>query len=228
MRGKVLVAVGAGRRGGITPAYAGKRIKLRKRHSICGDYPRVCGEKINGQSLRRSASGSPPRMRGKVYHLLGRGHADGITPAHAGKRDCSSGIHEQTWDHPRACGEKGGTLCGNFDATGSPPRMRGKVALSDNHSLFLGITPAHAGKREFQSSQVCFLEDHPRACGEKQIPHADISRSKGSPPRMRGKEFPWTSATARVGITPAHAGKRSQSMINVVKRWDHPRACGEK
>ena len=51
----------------ITPAYAGKRIKLRKRHSICGDHPRVCGEKLRIVEVGRVKEGSPPRMRGKVF-----------------------------------------------------------------------------------------------------------------------------------------------------------------
>ena len=50
---------------GITPARAGKRIKLRKRHSICGDHPRVCGEKAVGLDHQVDILGSPPRMRGK-------------------------------------------------------------------------------------------------------------------------------------------------------------------
>ena len=55
---------------GITPAYAGKRIKLRKRHSICGDHPRVCGEKTRSARLSTRASGSPLRVRGKAFGLL--------------------------------------------------------------------------------------------------------------------------------------------------------------
>ena len=50
---------------GITPACAGKRIKLRKRHSICGDHPRVCEEKNFLLLMTSRRSGSPPRVRGK-------------------------------------------------------------------------------------------------------------------------------------------------------------------
>ena len=71
---------------GITPAYAGKRIKLRKRHSICGDHSRVCGEKITDETIGVVIQGSPPRMRGKVHFLKVRLNERGITPACAGKR----------------------------------------------------------------------------------------------------------------------------------------------
>ena len=79
VRGKVAGNLEQGRVVGITPAYAGKRIKLRKRHSICG-------EKLSTTSTDIHPAGSPPRMRGK-----GQGQGDGcdhqgITPAHAGKR----------------------------------------------------------------------------------------------------------------------------------------------
>ena len=67
MRGKVCTAEHDERQPGITPAYAGKRIKLRKRHSICGDHPRVCGEKLRIVEVGRVKEGSPPRMRGKVF-----------------------------------------------------------------------------------------------------------------------------------------------------------------
>ena len=70
---------------GIIPAYAGKRIKLRKRHSICGDHPRVCGEKSSSTSSFSPFSGSPPRVRGKGSNDRSAEPAAGITPACAGK-----------------------------------------------------------------------------------------------------------------------------------------------
>ncbi len=71
---------------GITPAYAGKRIKLRKRHSICGDHPRVCGEKIKDTKVAFMNPGSPPHVRGKGLEKLAHERRRGITPACAGKR----------------------------------------------------------------------------------------------------------------------------------------------
>ena len=71
---------------GITPAYAGKRIKLRKRHSICGDHPCVCGEKIEMPYELLLKEGSPPRMRGKAQEWLATDKSVRITPAYAGKR----------------------------------------------------------------------------------------------------------------------------------------------
>ena len=70
----------------ITPAYAGKRIKLRKRHSICGDHPCVCGEKIEMPYELLLKEGSPPRMRGKARSRCFVVEVMRITPAYAGKR----------------------------------------------------------------------------------------------------------------------------------------------
>ena len=90
----------------ITPAYAGKRQTKQSHSWVCGDHPRLCGEKhvlllsvpvqsgitpaYAGKSIYFSIMlffyvGSPPPMRGKVSDtpppiLLIR-----ITPAYAGK-----------------------------------------------------------------------------------------------------------------------------------------------
>ena len=65
MRGKVGQSGAAKRRGGITPAYAGKREPLLSDLMTGWDHPRVCGEKSRSMFASRKASGSPPRMRGK-------------------------------------------------------------------------------------------------------------------------------------------------------------------
>ena len=65
MRGKV----SAGRQtlwfAGITPAYAGKRMKNVTKRINIKDHPRVCGEKHPSSSCPSPVLGSPPRMRGK-------------------------------------------------------------------------------------------------------------------------------------------------------------------
>ena len=51
---------------GITPAYAGKSLRLCILSRLLQDHPRVCGEKKNVRLTKNSLAGSPPRMRGKV------------------------------------------------------------------------------------------------------------------------------------------------------------------
>ena len=50
---------------GITPAYAGKRIKYRSLSYCTRDHPRLCGEKCTRYFSMRQWLGSPPPMRGK-------------------------------------------------------------------------------------------------------------------------------------------------------------------
>ena len=54
-----------------------------------------------------------------------------------------------------------------FAPLGSPPRMRGKVALRDHGQFLTGITPAYAGKRRSVTDFITCHWDHPRVCGEK-------------------------------------------------------------
>ena len=88
---------------------------------------------------------------------------------------------------PRLFGEKQ-FGAPNPDVTqGSPPPMRGKVALFERMPHELRITPAYAGKsaqvRQCQGSS----RDHPRLCGEKTGNRVFDGPEPGSPPPMRGK-----------------------------------------
>ena len=52
-------------------------------------------------------------------------------------------------------------------------------------------------------------EDHPRVCGEELLNHSDPLITRGSPPRMRGRETFCKLFQRDFGITPAYAGKSS-------------------
>ena len=136
---------------GITPAHAGKRICSARTLPTAWDHPRACGEKLTCIAMFMSSPGSPPRMRGKELEALREKLAGGITPAHAGKRRCGCTRYHAARDHPRACGEKLHCLCCRLPLSGSPPRMRGKVIAVCLTCLLVGITPAHAGKRNLMS-----------------------------------------------------------------------------
>ena len=86
MRGKVPISIFLRFLGGITPAYAGKRLKVACPLLPTRDHPRVCGEKLAFQRHNGRHQGSPPRMRGKAANYLVAPNSAGITPAYAGKR----------------------------------------------------------------------------------------------------------------------------------------------
>ena len=167
-------------------------------------------------------------MRGKAFPGRLQDSFPGITPAYAGKRSAWSCQLTHTRDHPRVCGEKGNPPEGGTPATGSPPRMRGKVSQCPASRAGPGITPAYAGKRFCYGWQKPLSGDHPRVCGEKPRMWQTMWKKQGSPPRMRGKVSSANSSLSHSGITPAYAGKRRPCFNKSNKTWDHPRVCGEK
>ena len=228
MRGKALHLNSYLIRQRITPAHAGKSITAYLNCSLKGDHPRACGEKPHTFDFAFVETGSPPRMRGKAARYAGPLPCQRITPAHAGKRGCSRSARRIRRDHPRACGEKCAISLVTIGKPGSPPRMRGKVQSNRQAIPGAGITPAHAGKSPEQKNHQRQNRDHPRACGEKCKMEEQTLNELGSPPRMRGKAEKAYCGHFPGGITPAHAGKRSQERQDPVERRDHPRACGEK
>ena len=86
-------------------------------------------------------------MRGKDTKSHKKRDLGGITPAHAGKSTYLYFFYLFWWDHPRTCGEKQPFYTFRIVTLGSPPHMRGKVNLKKNEETYIGITPAHAGKR---------------------------------------------------------------------------------
>ena len=70
---------------GITPAYAGKSGISPGFLLSYRDHPRVCGEKCAPTAQQNTATGSPPRMRGKAGQIQSQTPELGITPAYAGK-----------------------------------------------------------------------------------------------------------------------------------------------
>ena len=147
-------------------------------------------------------------MRGKAVALLWRSTRVWITPAHAGKSAVDGSPIALHGDHP--------------------PRMRGKANPSFAQNPSDGITPAHAGKSHSADARQCSAWDHPRACGEKSFGRRAPMLRVGSPPRMRGKARRVIHDLSRVGITPAHAGKRKSEGLTGLQSRDHPRTCGEK
>ena len=85
--------------------------------------------------------------------------------------------------------------------------MRGKGSFVLLLGELIRITPACAGKSLVQLFQNLHHEDHPRVCGEKLSLLLLSKADRGSPPRMRGKEFWAVHQLPPLGITPAYAGK---------------------
>ena len=70
---------------GITPACAGKTLKVLSLKKRTKDHPRVCGKNKDGESFEAVILGSPPRVREKHTDYTNLSNGIGITPACAGK-----------------------------------------------------------------------------------------------------------------------------------------------
>ena len=124
-----------------------------------------------------------------------------------GKPSARLSITVSTSDHPRGCGE-------NTAST-----------LSDRR--ILRITPADAGKTYMRQQNTTITKDHPRGCGENIVKSVPSAKLVGSPPRMRGKPCRRRVDNQLNRITPADAGKTSDSNAVYGASKDHPRGCGE-
>ena len=187
MRGKAIQGHPLPLECGITPAYAGKSVRIAPVFITHRDHPRVCGEKRFSAVFQRAMSGSPPRMRGKEDRVLRGVLRVGITPAYAGKRDILNFTHDFTGDHPRVCGEKSCPGVATNSIKGSPPRVRGKAFSVLRRQFRFRIIPACAGKSFWPCTVLPRCRDHPRVCGEKFCNSSSVWSLTGSPPRMRGK-----------------------------------------
>ena len=134
-------------------------------------------------------------------------HAQGITPAWAGKRSTEKRTRRLDGDHPRVGGEKYIRCSYVGGERGSPPRGRGKDGLQYQPRGMQRITPAWAGKSVLFVSILLTYKDHPRVGGEKTIPPCACCGKQGSPPRGRGKAGTLGIQAHGLRITPAWAGK---------------------
>ena len=171
----------------------------------------MCGEETSPDGERITRPGSPPHVRGRAAHHRGRVLHRGITPACAGKSGRPVDLSGALRDHPRACGEEAKIFRAECGPTGSPPRVRGRVADQLTSRELLGITPARAGKRDSSDKRKGNTTDHPRACGEESPSLRRSIASRGSPPRVRGRVLAQLLVAPLQRITPARAGKRGSS-----------------
>ena len=105
--------------------------------------------------------------------------------------------------------------------------MRGKLLIVVDIVVWVGITPADAGKTNPLIMGTDTAVDHPRGCGENWRKLQRLLIYRGSPPRMRGKLNRITEIAMAGRITPADAGKTYCRCGGYKGCQDHPRGCGE-
>ena len=105
--------------------------------------------------------------------------------------------------------------------------MREKLTSLSRTAISVGITPAYAGKTHSRACFCVILKDHPRVCGKNRKAQRTETAATGSPPRMREKQKVCKGAFSMSRITPAYAGKTSNTKCCSARTWDHPRVCGK-
>lgn len=166
----------------ITPAWAGKSIRVAPTPRIAGDHPRTGGEKSDVFRVRVAGEGSPPRRRGKAECQGMPALPHGITPARAGKSQTCPARRSRCRDHPRMGGEKTMYFEDKYFCRGSPPRGRGKVVHLSVSIFSARITPAWAGKRLKRSHRSGIFISGP-------IPfHSVLHRPAGSGGSRAGRD----------------------------------------
>ena len=170
-------------------------------------HPRTRGENTTVRGEGEPFAGSPPHTRGKLYHVLVGGHADGLTPAHAGKTILQLLLYLGDEAHPRTRGENPSTSTSRHIVSGSPPHTRGKLLGNRLLGARAGLTPAHAGKTIVGNSIICKRKAHPRTRGENSSRPFGNKSCLGSPPHTRGKPKLHRQLLQGGRLTPAHAGK---------------------
>ena len=207
----------------------------------------MCGENSRVSTLHPRATGSSPRVRGKLI-LVGRTvKIRGLIPACAGKTSEAPRCSRSIRAHPRVCGENNLTVCPHTTPPGSSPRVRGKLLVSVLFAAYNRLIPACAGKTYTLSSPAGSLSAHPRVCGENGNRMGTGVVGSGSSPRVRGKpqgichicQLPGlipacagktqrpSSPLWEGGLIPACAGKTSARGQSPQPPAAHPRVCGE-
>mgnify|MGYP001642089043 CR=1 FL=1 len=115
----------------------------------------------------------------------------------------------------------------SFRLSGSSPRIRGKLAFSDDTAHWPGIIPANTGKIGREADPSVLAGDHPREYGENTNDSLHIQALHGSSPRIRGKSLGKVNSGTAAGIIPANTGKIKLMPAPGMIARDHPREYGE-
>ena len=212
---------------GLIPARAGKTMTRDSPPVSSPAHPRACGENGPEEDQHERLRGLIPARAGKTTGGGGTPPPGGLIPACAGKTQVPDCAVAGEGAHPRACGENSTRSRHPARASGSSPRVRGKLEEQGQDDAVRGLIPARAGKTHCELNRTRGGAAHPRACGENTATIPKCPQIAGSSPRVRGKPGMTAHAIAWRRLIPARAGKTGARSAPRTKRSAHPRACGE-
>ena len=178
--------------------------------------------------MRRSASGSSPRLRGTVHPPRPYRFDRRFIPAPAGNGGAHRRCPVPASVHPRACGERFLQIRQRLFGFGSSPRLRGTAGPARPGHRQRRFIPAPAGNGYLLSFPLPEQPVHPRACGERFLSSREYVLPSGSSPRLRGTGCRRDNNQRQHRFIPAPAGNGSVPPSRPHVSAVHPRACGER
>ena len=210
-------------------------------------HPRVCGELLGAACLVFEVIGSSPRVWGTPWGRLPGFRSYRFIPACVGNSKFSILIKGILAVHPRVCGELGRCRQGQYESSGSSPRVWGTLQTAKwilNNGRFIPacvgnsmqsaawapsspVHPACVGNSRTGPPRSRTATVHPRVCGELSVAGADPIQSGGSSPRVWGTPILPLQAIHPVRFIPACVGNSCSITIVCKVMSVHPRVCGE-
>ena len=149
-----------------TPTCVGKTHPFAKKIAYPAVHPHVCGENPSCTRTAALRGGSPPRVWGKLYHVLYRLLFRRFTPTCVGKTQSNLCQGRQLVVHPHVCGENLWAWLQSDLLVGSPPRVWGKLCCPVLITTKLRFTPTCVGKTGRTCGRAVIPQVHPHVCGE--------------------------------------------------------------
>ena len=150
-------------------------------------HPHACGENLFFLISFTTATGTPPRVWGKLIQPNPRVRWSRYTPTRVGKTLHPDKLDQPDQVHPHACGENGERIAGAYLIAGTPPRVWGKPLMPTYDGVIGRYTPTRVGKTFIRSGIFFGTQVHPHACGENSRQRRYSTSSYGTPPRVWGK-----------------------------------------
>ena len=130
----------------------------------------MCGADGIRRWYSGDASGSPPRVRSRLFDERAFGLFGGITSACAEQTDMEIVRSLEPWDHLRVCGADGFFERFVSQDMGSPPRVRSRQGGRIRYYRHAGITSACAEQTAGSTAFAAPARDHLRVCGADEFP----------------------------------------------------------
>ena len=144
--GKPSRPCGSSRSYRFTPTCVGKTCAIVTKECLVSVHPHVCGENLNELDSGHAIVGSPPRVWGKLGLRVVWIPAIRFTPTCVGKTCQCIGKQPDLAVHPHVCGENLTSFASHSSASGSPPRVWGKLLRGAGLDNDLRFTPTCVGK----------------------------------------------------------------------------------